>query len=218
MSDEFQEITEFTPACDKRDPDPKKNYGVHGVSLRMVLKGPDGAVQFVVFTNWQLPNVREELDRTTIERIAHATKPARTVTKLKGVAPSLIPMVLDQVERGVVPYEEGERELRCFYHPMPADLGYHSPKPMYEGQPPMGAEKFDFENKEVLKGATGEIAIPTRVQTGTFTPCELLDGGPCYYDGSTLNAEPVFEVLLREGSAGVWRELREFYLQTFREK
>lgn len=34
-------------------------------------------------------------------------------------------------------------------------------------------------------------------------------------DGSTLNAEPVFEILLKEGSAGVWRELREYYDRTF---
>lgn len=34
MSADFQEITQFTPAYDKRDPDPKKNFGVHGVSLR----------------------------------------------------------------------------------------------------------------------------------------------------------------------------------------
>jgi hypothetical protein len=182
MSDEFQEITEFLPAYDKRDLDPKKNYGIHGVTLRMVLKGPEGAVQFVVYTNWQLPHVTEENHRR-----AHGNH------------------VRDSTLRGL-------------FDPMPADLGYHSPKPMYEGQEPMGSVKFDFEHKQILEGASGDIEIPTRVQTGTFEPCELLGGGPCYYDGSTLNAEPVFEVLLREGSAGVWRELREYYMRTFREK
>ena len=185
MSDEFQQITTFAPAFDRRDPDPKKNFGIHGVELRMVLKGPEGAVQFLLYTNWQLPHVQEEQDRRTLLRIA--------------------------IDR-----EDGRMQLRCFYHPLPADLGYHSPKPHYPDQLPMGAEKFDFEHKETLKGATGDIEIPTRVKTGTFDPCEWLDGKPCYYDGSTLNAEPMFEILLREGSAGVWRELREYYDQVFR--
>ena len=39
--------------------------------------------------------------------------------------------------------------------------------------------------------------------------CERL-GGVCYYDGSTLNAEPVFESLIAEGSDGVWRALAEY--------
>jgi hypothetical protein len=179
MSDEFQEITEFLPAYDRRDSDPKKNYGIHGVTLRMVLKGPEGAVQFVVYTNWQLPHVMEEQNQSGI------------ITRSR---------------------------IDALYRPMAADLGYHSPKPMYGGQLPMGAEKFDFKHKELLKGATGDIEIPTRVKTGTFDPCEVLGGGPCYYDGSTLNAEPVFEVLLREGSKGVWRELRKYYDSVFREK
>lgn len=71
-------------------------------------------------------------------------------------------------------------------HPMPADLGYHSPIPQYEGQRPM-------------EGVCQEL------------------GGTCYYDGSGLNAERVFEVLLREGSDGVWRELEEYYTSVFGE-
>lgn len=109
-----------------------------------------------------------------------------------------------------------DTDFRCFFEPMPADLGYHSPKPMYEGQLPMGAEKFDFDHKETLKGAAGDIQIPTRVLTGTFTPCQYLDGKPCYYDGSGLNAERIYEVLVAEGSAGVWRELRAYYDETFK--
>lgn len=194
MSEEFQEITEFHPAFDRRDPDPKKNFGIHGVELRMVLKGPEGAVQFVLYTNWQLPHVAKETELRTIKNII-----------------DLVPDASRPHHR----YEVGKMELRCFYHPLAADLGVHSPKPLYPDQLPMGAEKFDFEHKETLQGATGNIEIPTRVKTGTFDPCPWLDGKPCYYDGSTLNAEPVFEVLLKEGSAGVWRELREYYDRTF---
>lgn len=59
MSD-FERLVEFTPAWDQRNSDPSKNFGIHGVDLRMVLKGPAGAVQFVLFTGWQLPHVTDE--------------------------------------------------------------------------------------------------------------------------------------------------------------
>ena len=36
----------FTPAFDRRDPDPKKDYGIHGVDMRCYLTGPEGVVQF----------------------------------------------------------------------------------------------------------------------------------------------------------------------------
>jgi hypothetical protein len=55
-----REVT-FAPAFDRRDPDPKKNYGIHGVEIRFVLKGKKGATQFVIYTNWFLPHVQKEL-------------------------------------------------------------------------------------------------------------------------------------------------------------
>lgn len=86
---------DILPAFDKRSDDPDKNYGIHGCDMRFVLKGDKGAVQFVLYTNWYLPAVREELI-------------ARTRTA-----------------------EECARRF-C---PLPADVGYHSPVPIYEGQP-----------------------------------------------------------------------------------
>jgi hypothetical protein len=50
--------TEWSPAYDKRSPDPSRNYGVHGVDMRWYVRGPLGAVQFVVHTNWMLEDVR----------------------------------------------------------------------------------------------------------------------------------------------------------------
>jgi len=44
--------------------------------------------------------------------------------------------------------------------------------------------------------------------------CPVLKG-KCYYDGSTLNAERVFERLVNEGDAGVWAELESYYATTF---
>lgn len=54
-----QEI-ELMPAFDKRNLNPKKDYGIHGVEMRMILSGELGAVQFVVYTNWQLPHIDAE--------------------------------------------------------------------------------------------------------------------------------------------------------------
>jgi hypothetical protein len=136
----------FTPAYDKRSSDPKKNYGIHGVMIYFYLKGELGAVQFVVYTHWQLPHVQADID-------AKPPDPR-------------------------FPY--------MFHEGTAWDLGYHSAKPMYEGQ------------------------------TKISDQCELL-GGPCYYDGSTLNAEPVFDTLRAEGDDGVWKKLEEYYHQVFGE-
>lgn len=138
-ADALRREVKFFPAFDKRNPSPSKNYGIHGVDLRMYVIGERGAVQFVLYTQWMLPHVRAELD----------AKPGRD---------------------------------RWLYHPMPADLGYHSPIPTYEGQEYYGRDD-----------------------------CHLLSGHRCYYDGSGLNAERIFDVLLREGSDGVWRELETYY-------
>jgi hypothetical protein len=152
----MERIIEFFPAYDKRDPDPAKNYGIHGVNLRFLLKGDKGAIQFVVHTNWMLPYVQEEHDAKTVHKI------------LEGDSLYL-------------------REPFFLHKPMPANLGYHSPVPVREWQ-----EKPSFETCEVL--------------------C-----GPCYYDGSASNAEPVFNRLLAEGDAGVWAVLEDYYKELFGE-
>lgn len=76
--------------------------------------------------------------------------------------------------------------FKYWQSPMPSDLGFHSYVPVYEGQ-------------HLLTES-----------------CPLLHSKPCYYDGSTLNAEPVFETLIREGSEGVWKELKRYYEETFK--
>lgn len=68
------------------------------------------------------------------------------------------------------------------------DVGYHSLTPMYEGQE-RGSES-----------------------------CEYLDGKPCYYDGSSLRADEwVRDILLKEGSDGVWRAMEDEYEALFGE-
>jgi hypothetical protein len=116
--------------------------------------------------------------------------------------------------------EYGDRWPCVFSKPIPADVGYHSPKPMYEGQEPIGSKKTNKEamrrNTERLMKREGiEDLEPFFEPTGTFTPCEWLDGKPCYYDGSGLAAEEYFKLLVSEGSEAVWKKLEEYYEETF---
>jgi len=79
-----------------------------------------------------------------------------------------------------------EKKSGCHDAPMPADLGYHSPTPRYEGQDRMSDE------------------------------CHIL-GGPCYYDGSGLNAAKPFSILIHEGGEKLWEFLEAYYHETFPE-
>ena len=133
----MERIIKLEAGYDKRDPDPNKNYGIHGVNLRMVLKGSKGAVQFLLYTGWMVPSARETGG-----------------------------------------YSETAKYI-------PADLGYHSLMPMRDSDTPMSE------------------------------PCEFLDGKPCYYDGSSLAAGRIFNVLTEEGDEGVWRELTAYYAEIF---
>lgn len=51
----------ISPAFDKRDPNPRKNYGIHGAEMRFILTGEKGAITFTIYTNWHLPHVDAEL-------------------------------------------------------------------------------------------------------------------------------------------------------------
>lgn len=146
--EKFEKIIQFDAAYDKRHKDPKKNYGIHGVTLRFVLKGEKGAINFVVYTNWMLPHIEKEQEA-------------------KGASSGV--------------------EYRIS-RPMPADLGYHSYVPQYEGQETMTDE------------------------------CPWLDGKPCYYDGSTLYAETVFKVLVEDGGDALWEKLEQEYNERFETK
>jgi hypothetical protein len=77
------------------------------------------------------------------------------------------------------------RSPYTFHQPIAADIGYHSPKPMYEGQTSMQGD------------------------------CKLIGGRTCYYDGSSLGAEKVMDVLRREGSEGVWSYMENEYRERF---
>lgn len=93
----LERITQIHGAFDKRNPDPAKSYGIHGMTLRFILKGKKGATQFVFYSCQHLRHVADEL------------------------------------------YNDKTRRYNPF-HGMGADIGYHSPKPMYEGQEAMDCD------------------------------------------------------------------------------
>ena len=136
MEKTMERIVEWEPAYDKRHSDPNKDYGVHGMNLRFVLKGPRGAVQFLLFTNWYLPQNR---------------------------------------------HNAFEKVSAHILGPLPADVGYHALVPQYDGQ-------------EAIEQS-----------------CPYLDGAPCYYDGSGLAAQELFDRFVAEGEGAVWSVLEASY-------
>jgi len=83
----------ITPPFDRRHPDPKKNYGIGGMTLHCLVIKDKKAVQFLAYLPVHLPEVTDELWNK------HGT-----YNSFKG---------------------------------MGADVGYHSPTPMFDDQEPM---------------------------------------------------------------------------------
>ncbi len=110
----------FSAGYDKRG---EKNLGIHGLEIRFILKNYKGAVQFLIFTNW-FPS-GPGLNWFEIEscRDDSETKPMFVTILINHFLPAI------------------------FRRPIPADLGYHSPKPMYENHKPMGPCEF-LDGKE----------------------------------------------------------------------
>ena len=73
----------------------------------------------------------------------------------------------------------------------PADLGYHSYEPMY-----------DYENYKHKRLPFG---------------CQYLPDAPggCYYEGTSMGAEPLWIALREKGHAAVWALLEEHYEEVF---
>jgi len=69
--------------------------------------------------------------------------------------------------------------------PIPVDLGCHSKTPIYEGDEPASAS------------------------------CSFLDGAPCYYEGSSLNAGDAMYALVNGGDEALWAFLDAYYESVF---
>lgn len=48
-----------------------------------------------------------------------------------------------------------------------------------------------------------------------FDDCSLMPDGKCYYDGSGLQAESLFQILVSEGDEAVWQYMEDYYRRTF---
>jgi hypothetical protein len=93
------------------------------------------------------------------------------------------PVAVDKNNRfGLVP---GMDKETAHLHPLPTDLGYHSPKPMYEGHDALTDK------------------------------CDVLGGKKCYYDGSGLNANDAYYTLINGGDKELWKFLDQYYLCVF---
>lgn len=71
------------------------------------------------------------------------------------------------------------------HFPIPAYLDYHSPIPMYDGQ------------------------------SQVTDSCDLLDGKPCYYDRSRLQAVGAMYTLVNGGGEALWEFLESVYAKQF---
>lgn len=80
--------------------------------------------------------------------------------------------------------------------------GWELPHITHEPMKPMPVDLGYHSNVPIYAG-----------QKPISSDCHYL-GGPCYYDGSTLAADDVFDALLKEGHEGVWNKLQECYDQT----
>lgn len=60
----MKHVVTFQPAYDKRHPDPRKNYGVHGVHIYFAVIDEERGegLSFSVATNWHVPAVQRETD------------------------------------------------------------------------------------------------------------------------------------------------------------
>lgn len=189
---------QINPAWDKRNPDPAKNYGIHGVDIRMVVKGKEGAVQFVIYTQRHLPKVIKELVRNNYPYLGLATKEIILAYSGDFTPGKELEQLIDY-EKWISSKHINKDFL---IRPIGADVGYHSKIPRYEGQTPMGVYHSHKED--------GTIEIH-----GEPLLCGYLDGAPCYYDGSSLEAVSLLKKLVSHGEEYVWKYLENYYTQTF---
>jgi len=116
---------------------------------------------------------RGELRRMIENSPADAGKSQRLALYIKG-------------PKGAVQFVVYRFKLRGVDKTLPADLGYHSPVPMYA-------------NHSAMRGQ-----------------CHLLDGGTCYYDGSGLAAHAFYaKAQAQESADAVWAMLEEYYHEVF---
>lgn len=164
----------FKPAYDKRNANPKKNYGIHCVEVWFILIGKKGAVHFGFTTGMYLPQQYKE-----------------KTAYMMGDSPNY----------------------------MAIDRGYHSYKPMYDGQKVNHPTRMIHPKGGIKKKKIGKFEIPNVKfrKIGKKPPNCLYLGKPCYCDGSALDAQRFLDVLVSKGDEPVWEMLRDYYSANFNE-
>ena len=100
-----------------------------------------------------------------------------------------LPAIQPEIDAKDRAWDRANPPIRHRVRPNGWDVGYHSPRPRYKGQNPMDGK------------------------------CEYVQGGKCYYDGSGLRADEwVKDILLPQGSDGVWKALETEYHVLFTKK
>lgn len=185
----MERLTQIRPAFDKRNPDPKKDYGIGAMVVAMVLRGKRGAVHFIWSTAIFLEETEKRLAKSgdlNWQNISHDPERDHWFSVAKA---------------------------------MGYDVGYHSPKPLSDYQKKegprwptrMGKKKADED------GMTNSQKIMNVKFTkiGKKAPkCEWL-GVPCYCDGSAMRAEGWLNTLRSEGSDKIWSMMEEEYKSLF---
>lgn len=57
--DDFKKEIVFNPAYDRRNSDPKKNYGIHCVEIRWMLSKNGKGISFLIYTDWFLDHIEK---------------------------------------------------------------------------------------------------------------------------------------------------------------
>lgn len=135
----FKREIVFSPAFDKRNPDPTKNYGICAITIAFNLSSSRGTLVLRLLTNQGLPETVKEYNE-------------------KG---------------GIFTWKYQAWGL--------GSLDMHSFKPHFVGHQ-KSSRKCDFIGKKY-----------------------------CYVDGSCLAAEKMADILLREGTEGLWNAMEKRY-------
>lgn len=170
----------------------ERSSGWGSVIMRMGLIGEKGAVVFSLVTNWKTSAEVREFQMMVSGEMGE-------------IIPEYQPHHASLLRMTWVP-----NPIDIGYLPNPIDIGYHSKTPMYEDQSPMGSKRI------ITKEKTPEDPIGVGMEdTGTFDPCEWVGNGPCYYDGSSLNAVRFFDILASRGEEDFWKAMEDYYNSTF---
>lgn len=78
--------------------------------------------------------------------------------------------------------------------------------------------KYNHHSRVTCKPIPADLGyhgVEPRYEGQEQGDCTLLPGGKCYYDGSGMNAERMYDILREEGSEAVWKQLESYYELTF---